>query len=69
MPRWSEWFTPRRSTNGQGCVETMITEGAVYVRNSKRPEAATVEFTHDEWRAFIGSAKETDDYDLPPLSH
>lgn len=65
MPRWNEWFTPRRSQNGKKCVETMITDGAVYVRNSKARDAATVAFTHDEWRAFVGSVKESDDYDLP----
>ena len=59
------WFTPRRSVNGQTCVETRITDDAVYVRNSKDPGAGTVAFTHDEWRAFVGSVHDTDDYDLP----
>lgn len=65
MPRWNEWFTPRRSDNGGNCVETLLTSSAVYVRNSKRPEEACVWFTHDEWRAFIASARESDDYTLP----
>jgi hypothetical protein len=65
MARWNEWFTPRRSGNTDKCVETLITEQAVYVRNSKRPGGPTVEFTHDEWRAFITSARESDDYTLP----
>ena len=59
------WFTPRRSVNGTTFVETMITDEAVYVRNSKNPSAGTVTFTHDEWRAFIGSVNDTTDYDLP----
>jgi hypothetical protein len=65
MPRWNEWFTPRRSNNGNECVETLITDGTVYVRNSKSPTGATVEFTHEEWRAFIASIQEGDDYTLP----
>jgi hypothetical protein len=65
MPRWNEWFTPRHSGNGGNCVETLITHNAVYVRNSKRPAEAAVEFTHDEWRAFIASVHDSDDYTLP----
>jgi hypothetical protein len=65
MPRWNEWFTPRRSDNGGRCVETLITTGAVYVRNSKRPDGPTVAFSHDEWRAFVSSVQEFDDYTLP----
>lgn len=37
----------------------------MHVRNSKRPDGTTVTFTHDEWRAFVGSVRESDDYDLP----
>lgn len=65
MPRWNEWFTPRRSTHGNECVETMFTQAAVYVRNSKQPGQATVRFTHAEWRAFVTSVRDTDDYTLP----
>ncbi|GGM63607.1 hypothetical protein GCM10012275_37740 [Longimycelium tulufanense] len=59
------WFTPRKSYNTQTCVETKITDDAVYVRNSNAPEAGTAVFTHREWRVFIDSVRETDDYDLP----
>jgi hypothetical protein len=65
MPRCNEWFTPRHSGNGDTCVETLITDSAVYVRNSTRPAAATVAFTHEEWRAFVSSVQEFDDYTLP----
>lgn len=47
-------------------METFFAPDAVYVRNSRRPDEATVAFTHAEWRAFIDSVKVTDDYDLPP---
>jgi hypothetical protein len=43
----------------------MFTDTAVYVRNSRSRARATVEFTHEEWRAFIASVQEGDDYTLP----
>lgn len=64
MRETNVWFTPRLSANGQTCVETKFTDDAVYVRNSKNPDAGTAIFTHSEWRAFIGSVKDSDDYDL-----
>ena len=66
MVRRGEWFTPRLSANTGNCVETFFAPDAVYVRNSRRPDEATVAFTYAEWRAFIDSVKVTDDYDLPP---
>jgi hypothetical protein len=45
-------------------VETFIGPDVVYVRNSKDDSATTVTFTHAEWRAFVESVKESDDYDL-----
>jgi hypothetical protein len=39
------------------CVEFRQVEGGVEVRNSKRPDAGTVAYTIDEWRAFIQGAK------------
>ncbi|MGI9002850.1 MAG: DUF397 domain-containing protein [Pseudonocardia sp.] len=68
MPRWNEWFTPRQSARQGNCVETLLTPDAVHVRNSKRPDETTVTFTHDEWRAFIDSVRESDDYDLPAVT-
>lgn len=50
--------------NANNCVETYIGPDAVYVRNSKDELATTVTFTHAEWRAFIESVKESEDYDL-----
>ncbi|OLT12546.1 hypothetical protein BJF78_24135 [Pseudonocardia sp. CNS-139] len=64
MARRDEWFTPRRSVNADNCVETYIGSDAVYVRNSKDDRATTVTFTLAEWRAFVASVKESDDYDV-----
>jgi len=55
MARWNEWFTPRTRTTAVSAFETMITTSTVYVRNSKRPAEAPIEFTHAEWRAFVAS--------------
>lgn len=55
-----EWFVPRRSSNGNTCVETMFTAEAVLVRNNLRPEAGTAVFTHDEWRAFVAGVRDGD---------
>lgn len=65
MPRWNEWFIPRLSNDTPNCVETLLTPDEVFVRNSTRPDEATVRFTHAEWRAFVDSVREFDDYDLP----
>jgi hypothetical protein len=43
----------------------MITDDAVHVRNSTDPGAGTVVFTHAEWRVFVASVRDTDDYDVP----
>ncbi|HSW79501.1 MAG TPA: DUF397 domain-containing protein [Candidatus Saccharimonadales bacterium] len=48
--------------NGE-CVEiaerqgSMIINGRVYVRDSKNPSGAILEFTEAEWNAFIAGAK------------
>jgi hypothetical protein len=44
-------------------VETKFTPDAVLVRNNLNPNAGTAVFTHDEWRAFVDSAKDGD-YDI-----
>jgi hypothetical protein len=64
MPmRTNEWFVPRRSNNGNTCVQTKFTDNAVYVRNNLRPDTGTAEFTHEEWAVFVAGVKDGD-YDL-----
>lgn len=57
------WFTPRRSSNGNTCVETKFTDDAVYVRNNTRPDGGTATFTHEEWRVFVAGVRDGD-YDI-----
>lgn len=50
------WRKSRFSSN-TNCVEARRVEGGVEVRNSKRPDEATIRYTNDEWRAFIAGVK------------
>jgi hypothetical protein len=47
----------RFSGPNDNCVEVADLPGGRAVRNSKRPEAATVTFTTDEWTAFVKGVK------------
>ena len=51
----------RKSTRSQGngqCVEVAELGDTVAVRDSKHPSGPALIFTPDEWRAFIGGAKD-----------
>lgn len=50
------WFKSSLSFQGN-CVEVMDTGSTVVVRNSRNPHGAVLEFTRDEWTAFIGGAR------------
>jgi hypothetical protein len=52
-----EWRKSSYSTMGDACVETRTDVDGVEVRNSKRPDAGSVQFTNDEWRAFTAGVK------------
>lgn len=52
-----EWRKSSFSSQTTNCVEFRRVEGGVEVRNSKRPDEATVSYTDSEWRAFIAGAK------------
>jgi Domain of unknown function (DUF397) len=42
-----------RSCDSGACLEVAITEQWVYVRDSKDPEGAKLQFTRAEWREFL----------------
>lgn len=49
------WVKSSRSYANGNCVEVADLPGArVGVRNSRDPEGLVLQFTPDEWRAFIG---------------
>jgi hypothetical protein len=42
-----------QACNPLECVEVASCGDRVLVRDSKKPEAGTLEFTRDEWRGFL----------------
>jgi hypothetical protein len=54
----TRWFTSSRSSGNGQCVEVAVQADGVAVRDSKNRDAGHLEFTHDEWLAFIGGAKD-----------
>jgi hypothetical protein len=52
------------SDNGNNCVEVMLAEDEVLVRNSNRPDAGTLSFTLAEWDAHTKGQK-LGVFDLP----
>ena len=52
------WIMSSRSTgNGGSCVQARRHAGLIEVRNSKNPEAGTVQFTTEEWDSFLDGAR------------
>lgn len=48
------WFKSSRSgAANDACVEVRLTSRAVAVRDSKAPEAGSIEVSHAAWRAFL----------------
>ena len=49
------WIKSSLSFSNGNCVEVAsLAEGGVGVRNSRDAEGAVLQFTPDEWHAFIG---------------
>jgi hypothetical protein len=53
--KFTIWRKSRRSDGGGNCVEVAFAhDGTVGVRDSKNRTGPILEFTPDEWDAFIG---------------
>ncbi|MGH3621418.1 MAG: DUF397 domain-containing protein, partial [Sciscionella sp.] len=52
------------SDNGNNCVEVMLTDTEVMVRNSNQPQAGTLSFTLTEWDTHTKGQK-LGVFDLP----
>jgi len=46
------------------CVEVAMQKDLVTVRDSKKPDGSILEFTPDEWRAFVSGVK-NEEFNLP----
>ena len=54
----SNWVKSSLSFANGNCVEVAsLPDGRIGVRNSRDPEGAVLQFTSDEWHAFLGGAR------------
>jgi hypothetical protein len=51
-----QWRTSSYSGNGENCVEVAPVPDRMLVRDSKCPEAGTVELPASAWSAFVREA-------------
>jgi len=52
------WVKSSLSYSNGNCVEVAsLSDGEIGVRDSKNPDGPVLRFTADEWRAFIGGAR------------
>lgn len=49
---------------GNNCVEARFNGKRISVRNSKRPDGPVVQFTVDEWTAFLQGVRTSDEFDV-----
>lgn len=52
------WYKSSYSGKETNCVEFRRTPDGVEVRNSKRPDQATIAYTTSEWDAFLKGVKD-----------
>jgi hypothetical protein len=53
-----DWVKSSMSYANGNCVEVAsLPDGEIGVRDSKDPDGAVLRFTHDEWQAFLGGAR------------
>jgi Domain of unknown function (DUF397) len=52
------WVKSSLSYSNGNCVEVAsLPDGEIGVRDSKNPDGPVLRFTPDEWRAFVGGAR------------
>ena len=52
------WTKSSLSFSNSNCVEVAnLADGQIGVRDSKDPQGPVLRFTPDEWRAFLGGAR------------
>jgi hypothetical protein len=54
----SPWVKSSLSFSNSNCVEVAsLPDGSVGVRHSQNPEGPVLQFTGDEWQAFVGGVR------------
>ena len=66
IPPSPAWKKSSRS-NANGCVEVLIEQRQIFVRDSKDRLGPVLTFTPVEWEAFIGGARDGE-FDLPRIA-
>lgn len=61
-----KWTKASASTATGACVEVahLGNTNSVFVRHSKQPDGPVLEYTREEWQAFLAGAK-AGEFDLP----
>ena len=58
------WRKSKASLQNGDCVEVAFGDGTVRVRHSRDPHGAVLTFSHSEWQAFLGGARDGE-FDIP----
>lgn len=65
-PRGHKTLTWRTALNcdGGACVQVAVDDRAILIGNSRQPGGTVLEYTPDEWHAFVSGIKQGDFDDL-----
>ena len=53
------WHTALSCESG-ACVEVAANQNTILIRNSRQPDGPLIEYTAEEWHAFVSGVKEGD---------
>jgi predicted secreted Zn-dependent protease len=53
------WHTAL-SCEGGACVEVAANQNTILIRNSRQPDGPLIEYTPEEWHAFVSGVKKGD---------
>jgi predicted secreted Zn-dependent protease len=52
------WRKARRSMANGDCVEVAVTDGQIFVRDSKNPAGAVLEYLPGTWNSFLAGVQQ-----------
>ena len=53
------WHTALSCESG-ACVEVAANQNTILIRNSRQPDGPLIEYTSEEWHAFVSGVKKGD---------